>query len=399
MGRVSSGEAPRALDGVVVLDIGHWIAGPFGPTLLADFGATVIKVEPPNGQSTPMRNPVSWAVEQRNKKCITLALNTPRGRELFLDLVRRADVVVENFSPGTLERWDLSYARLSEANERLILVRVSGFGQTGPYRDRPAFDRLAIAMGGLTYTTGFPDSPPVRPGFQVADYGNGLMSAFATMVALFNRDGVGTGKGQEIDLALYETIFRLSGGLVPQYGVNGTMKERSGNTVPGISPGDQFKTLDDRWVVIHAGADHHFRRLFETIGLPELAHSDQFATLVQRAPSVAELNSAVAPWVAARTHEEVIDTLVAAGVPVSLVYNAEDISKDPHYQARDMIIDVDDPTVGRVPHPAPVPKLSRTPGQVYAPAPTLGQHNSEVYEGLLGLSSSDIDALRAEGII
>lgn len=392
-------EAPRALEGLRVLDIGHWIAGPFGPTLLADFGADVIKVEQPEGRASPVRRAVSWALDQRNKRCITLALNTPRGREIFVDLAKQADVVVENFRPGTVDRLGIGYETLSAVNERLVMVHVSGFGQTGPYRDRPSFDRLAIAMGGLTYTSGFEDTPPVRPGFMVADYGTGLMSAFATLVALFNRDSAGSGKGQEIDLALYETIFRLAGPLVANYSSSGQIRERSGNRVPGIAPGDQFETADGRWVVIHAGADHHFQRLFEAIGLPELGNSPDFATLPQRVPALDELNAAIVPWVKARTHEQAIEELATAGVPVSLVYNAADIVADPHYAAREMIVEVDDPAAGRIKQQAPTPKLSRTPGKVYATAPAVGEHNREVYSSWLGFDDGTLAELKAQGVI
>lgn len=399
MGVIRDGNTPRALEGLRVLDIGHWIAGPFGPTLLADFGADVIKIEQPDSRANPVRGPVSWALDQRNKRCITLALDKPRGRELFIDLVTHADVVVENFRPGTVDRLGIGYTTLSAVNERLVMVHVSGFGQTGPYRDRPSFDRLAIAMGGLTYTSGYDDQPPVRPGFMVADYGTGLMSAFATLVAIFNRDSAGTGKGQEIDLALYETIFRLAGPLVANFSHSGQIRERSGNRVPGIAPGDQFETADGRWIVIHAGADHHFRRLFELIGLPELANSPEFATLPQRVPALDQLNAAIVPWVKERDCARAIDELVNAGVPAAPVFNAQDIVADPHFAAREMIIDVDDPVAGRIKQQAPVPKLSRTPGQIYATAPGVGEHNREVYGDWLGLDDAELAGLQAEGVI
>jgi crotonobetainyl-CoA:carnitine CoA-transferase CaiB-like acyl-CoA transferase len=392
-------DAPRALKGLVVLDIGHWLAGPFGATLLADFGAEVIKVEPPGGQRTPMTGAISWSVEARNKKCITLALNTPRGQELFKRLVRHADVVVENFKPGTLEKWGLDYAALAAENERIILTRVSGFGQTGPYRDRLSFDRLGIAMGGLTYTTGYTDRPPVRPGFMVADYGSGLMNAFATLLAVYNRDIAGTGKGQEVDVSLFETVFRLSGPLLSSFDKLGNIRERSDNLVPGISPGDQFETKDGAWIVIHAGADHHFVRLFETIGLPEIAHDPAYATLAQRIPAVEPLNALVGAWVAERTAAEVIETLVEAGVAAAKVYSAADIVADPHYAAREDIVTVDDPVVGPIKQPAPIPKLSRTPGRIYRAAPAKGEHNAEIYGGWLGLDEGCLAELRDAGII
>ena len=389
----------RALAGLKVLDIGHWLAGPFGATLLADFGADVIKIEPPGGQRSPMTGAVSWAVEARNKRCITLALNQPRGQAIFKELVPHVDVVVENFKPGTLEKWGLGYDTLSSLNERIILTRVSGFGQSGPYRDRLSFDRLGIAMGGLTYTTGFPEGPPLRPGFMVADYGSGLMNAFATLIAVYNRDIAGSGKGQEIDVSLFETIFRLSGPMIANYDKLGVTRERSGNLVPGISPGDQFETSDGAWVVIHAGADHHFVRLFETIELPELAHDPAYATLNQRVPAMDELNAAVAAWVAQRTADEVITILVDAGVAVAKVYSPADIVADPHYAARGDIVTVDDPVTGPIKQVAPLPKLSRTPGQIYNPAPRKGEHNADIYGGWLGYSAQTLEELAAAGVI
>lgn len=394
-----SGPDLRALRGLKVLDIGHWLAGPFGPTLLGDFGADVVKVERPGGQATPMRNPVSWSVENRNKKSITLALDQPRGQELFKQLIRHIDVVVENFVPGTLEKWGLGYADLAAVNERVILVRVTGFGQTGPYRNRKSFDRLGIAMGGLTYTTGYTHEPPVRPGFMVADYGTGMMNAFATLIAVYERDVAGSGVGQEVDVSLFETIFRLSGPLISNYDHDGVIRERSGNLVPGISPGDQFSTSDGYWVVVHAGADHHFRALMRTIGHPDVAGDPQYATLKQRVPSMDYLNALVAGWIIDRPLAEVMEKLLGAGVAVAPVYSAKQIAEDPHYAAREAIVTVDDPVTGPIKQPAPTPKLSRTPGRVYRAAPALGEHNAEIYGGLLGLSGEAIAALAHEGII
>ena len=391
--------APRALRGLRVLDIGHWIAGPFGPTLLGDFGAEVIRVDRPGGQGTPMSNPISWALDSRNKKSITLALDKPRGQEVFRKLVQHIDVVTENFVPGTLEKWGLDYKELSAINERVILVRVSGFGQTGPYRNRKSFDRLGIAMGGLTYTSGYSDRPPVRPGYMVADYGTGLTNAFATLIAVYERDVAGSGIGQEVDVSLFETVFRLSGALVSNYDREGTIRERSNNLVPGIAPGDQCETSDAHWVVFHAGADHHFRSLMRVIGYPEVAEDLQFATLKQRVPHMDYLNALVGQWIAQHPLDDVMETLIGAGVAAAPVYSAKDIVEDPHYAAREDIITVDDPVVGPIKQPAPLPKLGRTPGQVYHPAPALGEHNQEVYGGLLGLTDAELTELTCEGVI
>jgi crotonobetainyl-CoA:carnitine CoA-transferase CaiB-like acyl-CoA transferase len=387
----ANGLDPRALRGLKVLDIGHWLAGPFGTTLLGDFGADVLKVERPGGQNTPMRNPVSWSVENRNKKSITLALDRPEGQALFKRLIATYDIVVENFVPGTLEKWGLGYHDLCAVNERVILVRVTGFGQTGPYKDRKSFDRLGIAMGGLTYTTGYTHEPPVRPGFMVGDYGTGLMNAFATMMAAYERDAAGSGKGQMVDVSLFETVFRLSGPLIANYDHDGVIRERSGNLVPGISPGDQFSTSDDHWVVVHAGADHHFRALMRAVGQPAVADDPQYATLRQRVPHMDYLNALVAGWIIDRPLAEVMETLIGVGVAVAPVYSAADIAVDPHYAAREAIVTVNDPATGPIKQPAPTPKLSRTPGAIYHAAPALGEHNSEIYGGLLGLSVVEID--------
>jgi crotonobetainyl-CoA:carnitine CoA-transferase CaiB-like acyl-CoA transferase len=323
----------------------------------------------------------------------------PRGQAIFKRLIEHYDIVVENFVPGTLEKWGLGYADLAAVNARVILVRVTGFGQTGPYARRKSFDRLGIAMGGLTYTTGYTDRPPVRPGYMVADYGTGLMSAFATLVAVYNRDVVGTGQGQEVDVTLFETIFRLSGPLIANYDKLGIVRERSNNLVPGIAPGDQFETSDGRWVVIHAGADHHFRALMRVVGHPEIADDPQFATLQQRIPHMEFLNSLVGAWVARHTCEEAMAAVLAADVAIAPVYSARDIAEDPHYAARESIVTVADPVVGPVKQPAPTPKLSRTPGRVYRPAPAPGEHNAAIYGGLLGMSRDEIARLEEAGVI
>ena len=397
--QLNSADLPRALNGLRVLDIGHWLAGPFGATLLADFGADVLKVERPGGQGLPTENRIGWAQDQRNKRGITLALDHPKGRAIFLDLINHYDVVVENFRPGTMEKLGLGYDVLSAANPRVILTRVSGFGQTGPFKDRPSFDRIGIAMAGLTYTSGYTDRPPVRPGFMVGDYGTGLTNAFATLIAVYNRDVVGTGLGQEVDVSLFESVFRLSGTLISQFDRNGVIRERSDNLVPGISPGDQFETKDGRWIVIHGGADHHFRAVFNAVGLSQIADAPEFATLKQRAGHTDELNDMIRPWVRDHTCDEVLEQFVAFGVPVGAIYSAKDIVEDEHYAARGDIVTVDDPELGPIKQPAPLPKLSRTPGHVYTTAPFLGQHNRDVYGGVLGMSDAELAELASAGVI
>jgi succinyl-CoA---D-citramalate CoA-transferase len=397
--------ATLPLEGVRILDLGTRIAAPFAATLMADFGAEVIKVELP-GAGDFMRSigpfaegySLWWAVEGRNKKSITLDLRRPRGQELLKRLVALSDVAVENFQPGTLEEWGLGYEALRAINPGLILTRASVYGQTGPYRDRPGLDRNGIGFGGLLYITGYRDRPPVRPGIIISDYLTGVFNAFAIMMALYHRD-VHRGRGQWVDLALYESIFRVLEHTVAGYDRLGTVREREGNRLRNSAPLDNWETKDGEFVCIVAAGDGLFPRLARAMGREDLLKDPHFASLRDRAENADAINAIVGDWVRQHTAAEVEAILVAAKVPVTRAYSMADIAADPHYQARDDIVSVDDPTIGPVRMQSVYPRLSETPGRIRRGAPKLGEHNDEIYGSLLGLSPEEIAALRADGTI
>jgi crotonobetainyl-CoA:carnitine CoA-transferase CaiB-like acyl-CoA transferase len=338
-----------------------------------------------------------WAVDNRAKKSITLDLRHPEGRELFLRLVPHVDVIVENFRPGTLEEWGLDYPRLQSLNPQLILARVSVYGQTGPYRNRPGLDRIGIAFGGLLYLTGYPDRPPVRPGILVADYLTAVFNAFGIVLALLHR--VRGGSGQWIDLALYESVFRVLEYTAAAYDRLGLVRERQGNRLPNSAPLDNWETKDGQFVCIVAAGDVLFRRLAKAMGRPDLPEDPRFATLQARVAHAEEIHAIVGEWVSRHTAEEVERILVEAEVPVSRVYSIADIFADVHYRERESLITVDDPVIGPVRMQAVYPRLSETPGRVSRGAPKLGEHNDEVYGGLLQLSAAERERLRALGVI
>jgi crotonobetainyl-CoA:carnitine CoA-transferase CaiB-like acyl-CoA transferase len=337
-------------------------------------------------------------VEGRNKKSITLNLRAPGGQELLKKLVAVSDVAVENFQPGTLEGWGLGYETLRAVNPGLILTRASVYGQTGPYRDRPGLDRIGIGFGGLLYITGYADRPPVRPGVIISDYLTGVFNAFAIMMALYHRD-VHRAAGQWVDLSLYESVFRVLEHTVAAHHRLGIVREREGNRLRNSAPLDNWESSDGQCVCIVAAADALFARLTRAMQRDDLLRDPRFATLSARVEHADEINAIVGDWVKQRTAAEVEAILVAAQVPVSRALSIADIAADPHYAARADIIEVDDPTVGRVRMQDVYPRLSDTPGRVRRGAPRLGEHNEEIYGSLLGLSTRDIAELRAEGII
>lgn len=391
-----------ALAGLRVLDCGQIIAAPFAACLLADFGADVIKVEQPgigDAYRGEKGSSFGWAADDRNKRSVTLDLRRPEGQALLKRLVAVSDVLIENFLPGTMERWGLGYEALAAVNERLIMLRCSGFGQTGPYAQKYSFDRIGLAIGGMTYTTGFPDRPPARPGYFVADYGTGLFGAFAVLMAVYNRDIVGGGRGQMIDVSLYETVWKMSGTIAAQYASGGQIRERNGNTVPGVVPAEQFETRDGRYVVVHAGTDRVFKRLCETIGRPELGGDPRYATPEARRKHQDALHAEIAVWVRGLTQSECLARLDAGGVPGSPVFSIADIFADPHFAARGNIVRVNDPLLGEVAQPGIYPHLSATPGAIRRPAPLLGEANAEVYGGLLGLDAETLHEYTASGVI
>jgi crotonobetainyl-CoA:carnitine CoA-transferase CaiB-like acyl-CoA transferase len=403
--------AAGPLVGLRVLDLGTRIGAPFAATLLADLGADVIKVELP-GQGDFMRTigpfdqgySLFWAVEGRGKRSVTLDLRKPAGQALLKRLVAVADVVVENFQPGTLEGWGLGYDALAAVNPAVILTRVSVYGQDGPYRDRPGLDRNGIAMGGLLYLTGYPDRPPVRPGLIVSDYLTGVFNAFAILSAVYERDrrareDGGPPRGQWVDLSLYQSILRIMEHTLASYDRLGVVREREGNRLRNSAPLDNWETSDGKWVCIIAAGDGLFPRLARAMGREDLLAEPRFATMATRAAHGDEINGIVADWVRQRTAREVQDVLERHEVPFGVAYSVADIFADPHVAARGDIETVDDPTIGPVRMQGVYPRFSRTPGGVQRGAPQLGAHNDDVYRGLLGLGPDELAALRAEGVI
>lgn len=401
----TTGEQTGALAGVRILDLGTRIAAPFAATLLADFGADVIKVEAPRkGDFLRGMGPfvdgysLWWAVENRGKKSVTLDLRRREGQELFRQLVQHVDVVVENFQPGTLESWNLGFEELRAVNPRLILARISVYGQDGPYSPRPGLDRIAIAFGGLLHITGFPDHPPVRPGILIADYLTGVFSAFAILTALYHRD-CRAGAGQWIDLALYEAIFRVMEYTAAAFDRLQQVRERTGNRLPNSAPVDQFLTRDGQYLCVVAGGDELFRRLARAIGQPQLCEDPRFSSVEARVANAGELHDLVAQWVHRHDAEEAERVLLANQVPVSRVYSIADIFADPHFAARGSIVTVEDPVIGPLRMQGVFPRFSNTPGSIRRGAPRLGEHNHEVYCGLLGLDETEFDRLRQAGVI
>jgi formyl-CoA transferase len=400
-------EPPRGpLTGLRILDIATMIAAPFSAALLADCGAEVIKVELP-GSGDALRNvapmhadrSLYWAVLGRNKYSITLDLRVARGHDLLLELVKRSDAVLENFRPGTLERWSLGYETLRAANPGIVLVRVSGYGQDGPYKDKAGFGTPAAAMGGLTYITGYPDRPPITVPIALADYLAGLFGALGATMALLERERSRDHVGQWVDVSLYESVFRLLEAVVPAYGKNGVVRERRGNRTGQSSPIGSYRTADDRYMVLSVSTDRVWQRMTEAMGHPDWASDARFQTNPDRTKHADDVDTVVSCWFAEHTAEEAQHILDDAGVPVSPIYSIADIFRDPQYRARQDILEVADLDMGAVPMPAVLPRFSRTPGKVRFTGPRLGEHNHAIYGGLLGLSEDEIENLRGDGIL
>jgi len=385
-----------ALAGIRVISAGQILAAPFCATLLAEFGAEVIKVEPP-GTGEANRGNLSFEQDNRGQKSITLNLACDEGRALFRRLVDTADILVENFRPGALEAWGLGPETLRETNPGLVVVRISGFGQTGPYRDRAAFDRVALAFSGITAVTGYPDRPPVRPGYFIADYGAGIFAAFGALAAIRARDL--NGRGQDVDVALYEAVWRMSGTHAASYGLTGRDRPRSGNYFPGVVPAEQFTTADGYDLVINATTQRSFEKLCAAIGQPELVRDPRFTPRQNLLENHEAIHAIIRDWVARHTLAEAQAVLDRFGVPACRVYQVSDIVADDHYLAREQVITLDSPVYGPVLQPGIVPRLTATPGTVPGPAPALGEHNREVYCGLLGLAPGELEALADRGVV
>ena len=396
---------PRPLEGLRVLDVATILAGPVTATFLAEFGAEVIKVELPGSGDTAREGPtlapglsLLWLQEGRNKKSITLDLHKEEGQTLLKRLVAVSDVMIENFRPGTLEQWNLAPETLLEINPRLVLARISGYGQTGPYRRKGAFDRMATAFGGGLYVTGYPDDPPVRPGYAVADYMSGYVGAFAVITALYWRDAR-DGRGQIIDLAIYEPVLRASENSIPAYDRHNVVRERNGNCNPYIVPSSSFPTVDGKWVVIGANTERLWRRLATAIGRADMIEDERYSTLTARVTNFEGVYAALEEWTQSKTAAEIIAVLDQAQVPGAPINSVADLFADPHIQARENIVRVPDARVGALAVPGVVPKLSVTPGQIEHLGPNLGGNNDEIYGGLLGLSAAEIAVLKERGVI
>ncbi|MYE11108.1 MAG: CoA transferase [Gammaproteobacteria bacterium] len=384
-----------------VVELGTLIAGPFCGQLFGDMGAEVIKVEAP-GTGDPMRAwgrglPVWWPVIARNKKSVTLNLREPRGQELLKDLAAHADVLIENFRPGTLERWGLDYAALSAVNERLVMVRVSGFGQTGPYARRAGYGSVGEAMGGIRYLAGDPDRPPSRVGLSIGDSLAATFACVGALAALHDRER--TGKGQVVDSAIYEAVLAVMESTVPEYTQGGTIRERSGAILPKTAPSNVYPTANGEMIVMGANQDSVFARLTEAMGQPALAIDPRYADHVARGEHQDELDVVIAGWTSTLEADPLLDVLERHGVPAGRIFRAPEMLTDPHFQARDAIVDVAHPLFERLKMQNVFPKLSRTQGTVRWPGPELGAHNAEVYRGLLGLSDDELAALGAAGIV
>jgi crotonobetainyl-CoA:carnitine CoA-transferase CaiB-like acyl-CoA transferase len=393
---------PEALAGVRVLDLSRLVAGNVLTQFFADFGADVVKVEQP-GIGDPLRTwrtgglDLWWRVYARNKRSITLDLRHPAARPLLGRLVERSAVVVESFIPGTLERWGIGPEFLFARNPALVLVRISGWGQEGPYRDRPGLGTLVEAMSGVAAMTGFPDRPPTLPPFPLADMVAALLGAAATVMAL--RHAERTGKGQVVDLSLLEPLASVLGPVAAEYRLTGRLRERIGNRSHNAAPRNTYRTRDGQWIAVSGSTPSTATRFFQAIGRPDLLEDPRFGTNEARVQNVEALDRILSEVIAERTLAEWMDRFEAYGVTAAPVYTTAQFLEDPHVRARGAVVEVPDPELGAVPMPAPVPRLSATPGQIRHPGPGLGAHNEAVYVDELGLSRGELERLRAEGVI
>jgi crotonobetainyl-CoA:carnitine CoA-transferase CaiB-like acyl-CoA transferase len=394
-----------ALKGIRVLDLGTFIAGPYCATILGEFGAEVIKVEPPDvgdslrrlGTNTECGDTLVWLSESRNKKCITLNLKEERGRELLRQLAAKCDVIVENFRPGTLEKWGLGYDELKRLNPGAVLVRISAYGQDGPMRTQPGFARIAHAFSGLAYLAGEPGRMPVVPGStSLADYMSGMYGAIGALVALKAREA--TGEGQCVDLALYESVFRVLDEMVPAFQQNGYVRERMGADTVNVCPHSHYQASDGKWIALACTNDQMFARLADAMGQPELAAPTRYGDKDRRLAARDEVNRIVAEWMVSLDHTTVLARCAAFDVPASLIFSIADIFEDPQYRARENI-QMTESRIGSLAVPGVVPRLSATPGEIRWLGEGLGAQNQAIFAGLLGLDGQEIEALRERGVI
>lgn len=403
---MSEPQSLQPLDDIRVLDVSSFLAGPYCSTQLAEFGAEVWKVELPRqddalrrfGTLTDSGDSLPWLSECRNKKSITLDMRTPEGAAILKRLVAQVDVMVENFQPGTLEKWGLGWETLQAINPRLVMVRISGYGQTGPYRDRPGFGRIGNAFGGLSFLAGYPDRPPVTPGSAtIPDYLTGLYGALGAMLALKARER--TGRGQYVDIGLYESVFRILDELAPAYDLKGFVRKRMGPGTVNAVPHSHYPTRDGRWIAIACTNDKIYQRLADAMGTPEKGEPHNWGTLAHRERDREQVDAHVTQWTLQHDRADLLQICERAQVPCGPVYSIDEIFEDPHYAARGNIVRVADDRVGELAIPNLVPRLSDTPGRVKWLGPRKGEHNTEVYQELLGMSAGEIERLRGLGVL
>lgn len=402
--QTSSNNTRRPLDGLRVLELGQLIAGPFATKLLAEFGAEVVKIEPPE-TGDPLRKwrrlhkgtSVWWASQSRNKKSVTLDLHSSEGQAVIRQAVKDFDVIVENFRPGTLEKWGLGFDELKKINPKLVMLRISGYGQTGPYKDRPGFGVVGEAMGGLRHLSGEPGRPPVRVGFSIGDSLSALYGVIGVLLALRERDNV-SGEGQIIDVALYESVFNITESLVAEYDFFNEIRQPSGSSLPGITPSNAYLCADNKYALIAGNGDSIFKRLMYAIGRADIAEDPRFEHNDGRAQHTEYIDGVIGLWASQHPLETVLATLHEAKIPAGKIYDIKDIFEDPHYQARDMLVsgELEDGTP--ITLPGIVPKLSATPGRIDSRAPTLGKDNDTFFSAL-GIDSATLADWKERGII
>lgn len=396
----------KPLEGIKILELGNIVAAPFAGKIFAEFGAEVIKVEEPI-KGDPLRNwrvmyedtSIWWHVQSRNKKSITVNLRDERGQKIIKKLVQKVDVVLENFKPGTLEKWGLGLEDLQAINPSIILTRISGYGQTGPYRHKPGFGSVAEAIGGLRYLTGYPELPPVRVGIAIGDLVAGLYAVIGTLMAIRAREKGVDKKGQLVDVALYESVFSLLEGILPEYNLAGIVRERTGTTLPGIAPSNTYECADGNHVVIGGNGDKIFQRLMKAIGREDIANDSKYATNQGRAANVKFIDDAIENWTKQYPIKMVQKILDDASVPVGPIYGIKEIVNDEHYKAREMIKEVELHDGKKLLVPGIVPKLSETPGEIKSNGPKLGEHNEDVFKEYMNFTFEDFKNLKEQGVI
>ncbi|MCQ0986969.1 CaiB/BaiF CoA transferase family protein [Jiella sp. LLJ827] len=395
----------KPLTGIRVLEMGQLIAGPFCGQLMADFGAEVVKIEPPKtgdamrqwGRKDEAGHTLWWPVIARGKKSLTLDLRKPEAQAIVRELAEKADILIENFRVGRMEEWGLGYDVLKERNPGLIMVRVTGFGQTGPYADRAGFASVCEAMGGMRYIAGYPDRPPVRAGISIGDTLAGQSGFQGALLALQHRNR--TGEGQVVDASIYEAVLSVMESVVSEYDGGGHVRERSGSFLPGIAPSNAYPTRDGETVIVGANQDSLFRRLCKVMGQPELSEDERFSSHQARGRNQAEIDAIISEWTAGHTASEIVETLAENGVPAGLTYKAPDMLADRHFQARESITRVEDPEIGSLAMQNVFPKLSASPGSIERTGPKLGEHTDAVLGEWLGYDDARIAALKSAHVV